>query len=354
MFSFGGVQLGGNFRAATRPSGADPVLQPPHRPQRRSRIVPLDVGGRLTGRAGRYSVGVVNIQTGDEDDALASPARPPTSRWCASSATSCAAAASGVIATGRSVGAERHRARNLAYGVDGTFAFFDNLTINTYWARTETDRHRAATTRATARSSTTTATATACSSSGWRSATTSTPRSASCAATTCARNFGQVRFSPRPRSRCRRSAASAIRRPSTTSRTAPGVLESREQEGEFAIEFQNGDQFTRRLQRPVRVPAACRSRIAPAIAIPVGGYDFDERAGRLQPGPPAARCRRRRLGRVRHLLQRPRTTLSACRRAASASTQRALGRADLLAEQGEPGRGPIHDTPRWGRASPTR
>ena len=30
-------------------------------------------------------------------------------------------------------------ARNQAYGVDGTFAFFTNLTINTYWARTAHD-----------------------------------------------------------------------------------------------------------------------------------------------------------------------------------------------------------------------
>ena len=32
-----------------------------------ARIVPLEVGGRLTGRAGRYSVGMVNTQTGEED-----------------------------------------------------------------------------------------------------------------------------------------------------------------------------------------------------------------------------------------------------------------------------------------------
>jgi hypothetical protein len=27
---------------------------------------------------------------------------------------------------------------NQTYGVDGTFAFFDNLAINSYWARTHT------------------------------------------------------------------------------------------------------------------------------------------------------------------------------------------------------------------------
>ena len=76
-FAFGGVrqQCGGNFNggfigAATR---ADHVLQPAHRAER-DREVPLDVGGRLTGRAGKYSVGVLNIQTGDEEERAGAPA----------------------------------------------------------------------------------------------------------------------------------------------------------------------------------------------------------------------------------------------------------------------------------------
>ncbi len=35
--------------------------------------------------------------------------------------------------------AQTRLGRNDAYGVDGTFAFFNNLTFNTYWARTRTD-----------------------------------------------------------------------------------------------------------------------------------------------------------------------------------------------------------------------
>ena len=30
--------------------------------------VPIDVGGRMTGKAGRYSIGVLDIRTGDEPD----------------------------------------------------------------------------------------------------------------------------------------------------------------------------------------------------------------------------------------------------------------------------------------------
>ena len=44
----------------------------------------------------------------------------------------------GVLATGRST--DRHGGgASYAYGVDGTFGFFDSLTINTYWARTRNE-----------------------------------------------------------------------------------------------------------------------------------------------------------------------------------------------------------------------
>ena len=44
----------------------------------------------------------------------------------------------GLIATNRSNSVIASGA-NRAYGVDGTFAFFENLFVNTYWARTETE-----------------------------------------------------------------------------------------------------------------------------------------------------------------------------------------------------------------------
>ena len=86
-FAFGSQreQLHGQRRYAAA------VLQPAHRAGRR-RAVPIDGGGRLTGRVGRYSLGLLNIQTGDED----SPAIAATNFSVVRdrSATSCGAAAS--------------------------------------------------------------------------------------------------------------------------------------------------------------------------------------------------------------------------------------------------------------------
>ena len=124
------------------------------------------------------------------------------------------------MATTRSV-TQSGTGSNDAYGVDGTFAFFDNLAFNTYWAKTRTDRPRRAATPATARSWTTPAIATACSSSGSWSATTSIPRSASCAATTSARASARS-ASARGRHRSSRCASSRASGPSLTSTMAAG------------------------------------------------------------------------------------------------------------------------------------
>jgi hypothetical protein len=96
--------------------------------------IPVAVGGRLTGRAGPYTVGVLNMET-KAVDRLGVPA------------TNFAVArlrrdilrrsAIGAIATRRS-----HRAVGTGsgetFGVDGSFAFFTNLSITGYWARTQT------------------------------------------------------------------------------------------------------------------------------------------------------------------------------------------------------------------------
>ena len=88
------------------------------------------------------------------------------------------------------------------------------------------------------------------------------------------RSFGLFRFSPRPR------AIAAIRKLTWQGRfdyitDRGGVLETREAQGLFGIEFENTDLFemayTRSyefLDRPFQ--------IAPAVTIPVGGYSFQD------------------------------------------------------------------------------
>ena len=149
----------------------------------------------------------------------------------------------GAILTNAVGGAERVRIEPGLWRLMARFAFFSNLS-STRTGRRPGPRASTATTPATARRSTTPATVTACSSNGWRSATTSIPKSASCAATTCGASFGQFRFSPRPASIPSVRKFSWHRAPSTTSRTARACWRRATVDGEFAIEFQNSDRFS--------------------------------------------------------------------------------------------------------------
>ncbi|MGE3510324.1 MAG: DUF5916 domain-containing protein [Vicinamibacterales bacterium] len=97
--------------------------------------VPIDAGGRATGRFGRYSLGLLNIQAGDH------PAtNTPSTNFSAVRIRRDVLRKSniGAIFAGRSIAANGIGS-NEALGVDGTFGFYDNLTINTYWAATRSD-----------------------------------------------------------------------------------------------------------------------------------------------------------------------------------------------------------------------
>jgi hypothetical protein len=128
-FAFGGVPVG-SLNAGQSDA---PILFYSRRiGLNRGLEVPIDAGGRLTGRAGRYSIGAVNIQSSDDASSGAlstnfSVARVKRDLFGRSSV--------GAIVTNRSVSASG-AGRNAAYGLDGTFVFFENLQINTFWART--------------------------------------------------------------------------------------------------------------------------------------------------------------------------------------------------------------------------
>jgi hypothetical protein len=98
------------------------------------RVIPIDAGSRLTGRLGRYSLGVMDIRTGEEDVSGTQPTNFSAARV---KRDVFGRSSIGLIATGRSV-TQRGTGSNVAYGVDGAFGFFTNLTIDTYWARTST------------------------------------------------------------------------------------------------------------------------------------------------------------------------------------------------------------------------
>lgn len=134
IFAFGGA-------STTPPTGgaaSAPVNTPVLFFSRRiglsgNRAVPIEVGGRLTGKAGRYSVGLLDIQTDDSPVA----AEPPTNF--------------GVVRLKRDIlrrsyigfiGSHRSDTPggvdNTVLGVDANLAFFQSLNIVGYYAGTRT------------------------------------------------------------------------------------------------------------------------------------------------------------------------------------------------------------------------
>jgi len=262
-FSFGGVATSGQNAGG----GDTPVLFYSRRiGLNGSRLVPIQAGGRLTGRVGRYSLGLLDIRTDGEpstgaDGTNFSVVRVKRDILRRSSV--------GVLFTGRSAG-QPSASMNTTTGLDGTFAFFNDLSINTYWARTtgltgEDTSYRAQLDYA-----------------GDRYGVQAEhvlvgehfdPAVGFLRRDDMRRTYGQVRFSPRPVS------MPAVRRFSWTGSIAyiedtAGRLETREQAGEFAIELENSDRVSASytgkyefLPRPFE--------IAPGVTLPVGSYDFD-------------------------------------------------------------------------------
>ena len=233
------------------------------------REVPIEAGGRMTGRMGRFSVGLLNIQTGAE----AAVAAPSTNFSVVRLKRDVLRRSSvGVIATRRSVSSAGPGSSE-TYGVDGTFSFYDHLDFNTYWAATRTagagnddhsyraeldywgDRYGLQLERLVVGND-------------------FNPEVGFLRREDFERSFGAFRFSPRP------ASIASIRKFSWEGRfdyitSRENVLETRQAQALFGIEFENSDQFAVEYTRSyefLREPF----RIAPDVAIDAGGYDFQD------------------------------------------------------------------------------
>ncbi len=95
-------------------------------------VVPTRAGGRLTGRAGKYTVGALAMQT----EALTASAIPTTNFGVVRLKRDILRRSNvGVIATHRSPDVDDVSSNSLV-GVDANFAFFRNLNISAYYATT--------------------------------------------------------------------------------------------------------------------------------------------------------------------------------------------------------------------------
>jgi len=101
----------------------------------RNRVVPIDVGGRLTGKVGKYGVGVMNIQTGDEE-----VSQSPSTNFTVMRIKRDILRRStiGAIFTNRNQLTSNQAGTNQAYGLDAAFGFYQNVAIAGYYAETQT------------------------------------------------------------------------------------------------------------------------------------------------------------------------------------------------------------------------
>jgi hypothetical protein len=138
--------------------------------------VPVLAGGRLTGTVGKFGIGALNIQTDDKPAAGAVATNFSVVRL---KRDILRRSNIGLLATRRTPAASASDA-NAAFGADANLAFFRNLSIVGYYARTTTPA-QGAMNRAIEGDSITQATAMGCNSNICSSVTTSIRKSASCA-----------------------------------------------------------------------------------------------------------------------------------------------------------------------------
>ena len=231
------------------------------------RTVPIRAGGRLTGKVGPYSIGLLDVQTGEESVSGADATNFSVVRV---KRDVLRRSAVGALFTSRSVSTEGNGG-NYVYAVDGVFSFYDNLNINTYLARTETPKLRGDDLSYQAQLD--------YNGDRWgvvvdRLAVGANfnPEVGFVRRGDFRRNFTSFRFSPRPQS------LAAVRKFSLEgsldyTTDGAGLPETRLRQGLFGIEFENGDRFFAGvtdnyefLKEPFEV--------ARGTEIPVGGYSF--------------------------------------------------------------------------------
>jgi hypothetical protein len=101
-----------------------------------SRVIPIEVGGRLTGKVGRFGVGAMNIETGDDPDV-----KTPRTNFSVVRVKRDILRRStiGAMVTNRTATAALPGVSNVAFGADAAFSFFQNLNLAGYYARSETE-----------------------------------------------------------------------------------------------------------------------------------------------------------------------------------------------------------------------
>ncbi len=233
------------------------------------RVIPIIGGGRVTGKVGRFNVGVVNIATSD-DEVSASPrtnftvARVSRDIFRRSSV--------GLMLTNRSQSALVPGATNLAFGGDAAFSFFQNLNLAGFYAQSNTEGRTTDNTSHQQRAE-------------WAGDRWGTrfeqlhvgsnfnPEVGFTRRRNFDRTYAQARFSPRPRRHFRSVRQFTYSAEMEYIKNGFGDLETRIQQGRFAMERQNSDIFSVEATDSYEL-LLNPFQVASGIRIPRGGYNF--------------------------------------------------------------------------------
>ena len=230
--------------------------------------VPVLGGGRVTGRSGRYSIGALNIETGDKPSAGARTTNFSTVRV---KRDVLRRSNVGFVGTRRSVGINGGGANTLVGG-DANFFLLTNLTANAFYARTDSPglREGSATYRGTFEYG------------GDRYGVSVehlligehfNPEVGYVRRTDFRRSYLETRFSPRPkrRNRVRKYTFQGSMDYVTDAKVT--AVQNKELRGLFQADFQNSDQSILEFRRDYELlPSAFT--IAPGVVVPAGGYEY--------------------------------------------------------------------------------
>jgi hypothetical protein len=234
----------------------------------RGRVIPIDVGARLSGKVGGFGIGALNIDTSDDLTSLT----PSTNFTVVRVKRDILRRSSfGALFTNRSESAVVPGASNQVYGADANFSFFQNVAFGGYYAKTRTgnltrddDSYQGRFDYAPDLYG--------ISVEYLKVGDHFNPEVGFLRRDDFKRTLATARFSPRPK------RVDHVRQFTATGTidyvlNGAGDLESRTQTGQFATEFENSDRVSFQVDDNYELLLQ-PFPIARGIAIPVGGYNF--------------------------------------------------------------------------------
>ncbi len=278
IFTFGGVELRGGNR--NNPGDDETELTPIPFFSRRiglteAGVDPILTGGRLTGRAGPYRIGAINIQTRGVGGTAIDPTNFSVFRLRRDILRRSDV---GILGTHRTTSLTAGADANSLLGVDANFSFFTNLRASAFYA--------------VSRTSPASGGAVAGDETSYRAhldyggeryglilqhllvGESFKPEMGFLSREAFRRSYAQARFSPRP-------DIAAIRRFVFQGEfdyiegEPTGILETRRLQGRFQIDFQSSDEARVEYNRQYEFLPE-EFEISDGVMLPVGGYDFED------------------------------------------------------------------------------